>query len=62
MKHSWKMNVKWILQYTLRIQIVNSETLFPVVIPVEELCSSQIETETILYDVAAKLTSIGPVS
>lgn len=54
-KHSWKMSVKWILQYTHRIQIANSETLFPADIPFEE-------TEAILYDVADKLTSIGPVS
>lgn len=61
MKHSWKMNVKQILQYTHGIQIVNSKTPFPADIPFEEFCSSQIETETILHDVADKLTSIGPV-
>lgn len=37
-------------------------TVFPADMQFEELCSFQIETETILSDVADKLTSRGPTS
>lgn len=37
-------------------------TVFPADMQFEELCSFQIETETILFDVADKLTSKGLAS